>query len=199
MLGERVAFDANGPQMRALERDVIAAYEADYAQAWDAMLADLNVVQQRSLSQAAQDLYILASPQSPMRSLLASVARQLTLSVRAGLAAPQAGSRPGLGDRYVASRLQSVLGNPTSATAAALPPGHEIDERYKALIDLVGEGPGAPIDQVLRSLERYAAAACEDGRDAGQQRIGCATPPGIDPHLPCGPKRRRSRSRWHAG
>ena len=38
------------------------------------MLADLNVVQLRSLSQAAQDLYILASHKSPMRSLLASIA-----------------------------------------------------------------------------------------------------------------------------
>ena len=57
VLGERIEFDPNGPQMRALERDVIALYEADYAPAWDLMLADLNVVQLRSLSQAAQDLY----------------------------------------------------------------------------------------------------------------------------------------------
>ena len=44
-----------------------------------------------------------------------------------------------------------MLGNPAAATAP-LPPGHEIDERYKALRDLVGDGPGAPIDQALRSL-----------------------------------------------
>ena len=71
VLGGRVAFDPNGPQMQALERDVVALYQADYVPAWDLMLADLNVVQLRSLSQAAQDLYILASPESPMRSLLA--------------------------------------------------------------------------------------------------------------------------------
>ena len=34
VLGERVESDANGPQMRALERDVIGLYEADYAPAW---------------------------------------------------------------------------------------------------------------------------------------------------------------------
>ncbi|HEY7576686.1 MAG TPA: type VI secretion system membrane subunit TssM, partial [Acetobacteraceae bacterium] len=83
VLGNRVAFDPDGPQMQVLERDVIALYEADYAPAWDVMLADLNVVQLRSLSQAAQDLYILAAPDSPMRNLLVSVSRQLTLSVPA--------------------------------------------------------------------------------------------------------------------
>ena len=66
VLGNREAFDPSGPQMPALQRDVITLYEADYAPAWDLMLADLNVEPLRSLSQAAQDLYILASPESPM-------------------------------------------------------------------------------------------------------------------------------------
>ena len=79
--------------MGALERDVIALYQADYIKAWDAMVADLNVVPLRSLTQAAQDLYILASPQSPMKDLLASDARQVTLSV------PPAGMAPAAGDK----------------------------------------------------------------------------------------------------
>jgi type VI secretion system protein ImpL len=178
VLGQRVAFDANGPQMRALEHDVIAAYEADYTQTWDAMLADLNVIQQRSLSQAAQDLYILASPQSPMRNLLVSAARQLTLSVAPDKA--QAAPVKSSGDT-VTSRLASVLGN-TQSTVPEMLPGHEIDERYKALIDLVGEGRGSPIDQVLRSLSdmqqqlaKMAATLVSSG--------SVATPSGIDPAL----------------
>jgi type VI secretion system protein ImpL len=153
VLGQRVAFDPNGPQMRALERDVVALYEADYAPAWDLMLADLNVTQLRSLAQAAQDLYILASPQSPMRTLLASITRQLTLSVPS---TPSAGTHA-VSARATAEtaehRLQALFGRaqPTTSTAQ-LPPGHEIDEHYKALRDLIGDGPGAPIDQVLRSL-----------------------------------------------
>ena len=94
VLGERTPNSIRtGRRCGALERDVIALYEADYIQAWDAMLADLNVVPLRSLSQAAQDLYILASPQSPMRDLLASIARQVTLSV------PPAGMAPAAGDK----------------------------------------------------------------------------------------------------
>lgn len=81
VLGKRTELDPNGPEMRGHERDMIALYSADYAGAWDKMLADLDVVPRRSLSRAAQDLYILSSPQSPMRDVLASAARQLTLSV----------------------------------------------------------------------------------------------------------------------
>ena len=97
VLGERVEFDPNGPQMRALQRDVIALYEADYAHAWDQMLADLNVVQLRSVSQAAQDLYILASPQSPARNLLAAISRQLISVHSAGTISRYAAYRPGIG------------------------------------------------------------------------------------------------------
>lgn len=153
VLGAQTELDPNGPQMVALERDVITLYEADYIQAWDAMLNDLNVVPLRSLSQAAQDLYILASPQSPMRDLLASIARQVTLSVLpAGMAAgankPAAGATQPVPNEHLIALFNTVQ----PGQAAPLPPGHEVDEHYKPLRDLVGSGPGAPIDLVLKSL-----------------------------------------------
>ena len=43
VLGGRVAFDPNGPQMQALERDVVSLYEVDYAPTWDLMMADMNI------------------------------------------------------------------------------------------------------------------------------------------------------------
>ena len=157
VLGQRAEVGTDAAQMRALEAQVIALYEADYAAAWDAMLLDLNVVPLRSLPQAAQDLYILASPQSPMRDLLASAGRQLTLSVpppppagAAGVAAAVQGAAQAA-VASAASRLPGVLGVAAGA-APALPPGHEIDLRHKALRDLVAGGAGAPIEQVLKAL-----------------------------------------------
>ncbi len=157
VLGQRAEIGTNASQMRALEAQVIALYEADYAAAWDVMLLDLNVVPLRSLPQAAQDLYILASPQSPMRDVLASAARQLTLSVppppsasaAGAVALVQAAAQSAVGN--AASRLPGVLGLAAGA-APALPPGHEIDLRYKPLRDLVAGGAGAPIEQVLKAL-----------------------------------------------
>jgi type VI secretion system protein ImpL len=152
VLGNRVAFDASDQQMQALRRDVIALYEADYVPAWDLMMADLNVAPLRSLSQAAQDLYILASPESPMRRLLVSISRQLTLSVPPG-GAPRtaAAEAPASGSE---DRFHGLFGTAQSASAPATPllPGHEVDERYQALRDLLSGGANAPIDQVLREL-----------------------------------------------
>jgi type VI secretion system protein ImpL len=151
VLGDRVQFDPRGLQMNTLQRDVVSLYEADYASAWDLMLADLNVVQLRSLSQAAQDLYILAAPESPMRRLLVAIARQLTLSVSPGGAQPAAVADTPADSTEL--RLRALLGAAQPTAQAAPPPlGHEIDQRYRALRELVGDGQGGPIDLVLRSL-----------------------------------------------
>jgi type VI secretion system protein ImpL len=151
-------------QQAQLANAVVKLYIEDYAKAWDALLQDLEIVALRSLPQAAQDLYVLASPQSPMKDLLTAVARQLTLSqppkpstAEAAAAAAEKEAAKTLGDKAAAATpnlarpsLAVLLGGQSGA-APALPPGHEIDERYKALRDLVA-GPGAPIDQVLKVL-----------------------------------------------
>jgi type VI secretion system protein ImpL len=184
VLGEKTELDPNGPQMGALERDVIGLYEADYMKAWDAMLDDLNVMPLRTLSQAAQDLYILASPQSPMRDLLASIARQVTLSVPpAGLAA--AGSQVKAGaaaSPTVDPRLAALFGGGQPGQVAPMAPGHEADEHFKALRDLVGSGPGAPIDLVLKSLNDLQQQLAK----MAAVPVGSAAPvppPGDDPSL----------------
>ena len=159
VLGPRAEVEAGSPQMQSLERDVIARYEADYAAQWDAMLADLSVVPMRAVPQAAQDLYILSSPQSPMRDLLASVARQLSLSVppapsaAAGVVAAAANAAAGAATKAAGgagAQLQGLLGAATGP--APKPPGQEIDDRYKPLRDFVGTGPGAPIDAALKVM-----------------------------------------------
>ena len=156
VLGQRVQLDPHGPQMQAVQREMIALYETDYARAWDAMLADLNIVPMRSLPRAAQDLYILASPESPMRALLVSMARQLHLSLppdatTVGKPAAEPVVQPVT--ETAAEQLQAVLGKVQPATdAAPAAPGQVIDARFAALLLLVGDGPGAPIDQVLKSL-----------------------------------------------
>jgi type VI secretion system protein ImpL len=135
--GRRSAKALDPVQTRLLEAQILRLYQIDYVRSWDGMVSDLSVAPLKSVSRAAQDLYVLASPQSPMRALLTSIARQVTLA-----ASVKGGQQPGT-DRQGA--------------------GAEIDERYRSLRDLVGTGPGAPIDQVLRSLndmqQQFAKAA----------------------------------------
>lgn len=150
VLGRKEEIDPKGEQKRTLEQEVIALYETDYAKVWDAMLADLNLVPMHTLTQAAQELFIVSSDHSPLRALLASVARQLTLSEppASQQRARATASTAAVGD--TALRLQMLLGAKAESVAAR--PGHEIDGRYKALRDLVGTGAGAPIEQVMRAL-----------------------------------------------
>ncbi|MFH5926814.1 type VI secretion system membrane subunit TssM [Roseomonas xinghualingensis] len=160
VLGRNAEVNVGGTQLRQLERDVVALYAADYAAAWDAMLQDLDVVPLRSLTQASQDLYILASPQSPMKALLEAVAQQLTLSEAPPAQGGVAGAGADIAARAQAAgaaaageanaRVSALLGGAGAAPAA--PPGQEIDQRYQALRDLVAGGAGAPINQMLKLL-----------------------------------------------
>ncbi len=82
--------DFAAAELHDLRAAVTARYYADFTQRWDAMLADLNVAPMSSLPQGAQTLYILTSPESPLRSLLQSIAGQIDLSGNA----PEAGAAP---------------------------------------------------------------------------------------------------------
>jgi type VI secretion system protein ImpL len=148
-----------------LANAVVKLYVDDYEKAWDAMLQQLQIVPLRSLPQAAQDLYILASPDSPMKKLLTAVARQLTLSeppkptpAEAAAAEAQKSVEKAAKDKAASlvpdlakTSYTALLGGPSGA-APALPPGHEVDEKYRELRDLVATSGGAPIDQVLKVL-----------------------------------------------
>lgn len=84
VLGDAIPSDS--PRLRTLEADVATLYAAEYAAAWSGLLSDLDPAPLRSLAQAAQDLFVLAAPQSPMRAMLAAAAEQL---------APATGAPPG--------------------------------------------------------------------------------------------------------
>ncbi len=160
VLGKDAQIDPLSPQVQTLQRDVIALYSAEYARQWDALLGDLDVAPMRNLQQAVQELYILASPQSPMRDLLAGITRQLTLTqppppppgvagaVQGAVqgAAAAASQAAGSGAASLQSLFKQVNGPPPE------PPGKAIEDRYAALIAFVGKPPGAPIDNALKLL-----------------------------------------------
>jgi type VI secretion system protein ImpL len=185
VLGPGSEIAPDGAQAQRLERDVITLYEADYAKQWDAMLADLSLVPLRTPEQAEQDLYILGSPQSPIRDILASTARQLTLS-QPPPAPPGEAAAKSVGESALkklvpdaAERLKSVLPAP-GAGPAAEPPGKKIDAQYRALRDFVGSGPGAPIDQALKAIDALHLQLAKLGAPAPGAAPTPAVPTGED-------------------
>jgi type VI secretion system protein ImpL len=177
VLGNRPADASADPAMLTLERDVVALYCNDYAKVWDAMLADIAVVPLRDLQSAVQDLYVLASPQSPMRDLLTSIVRQLTLSVPPP-APPGAAGVVAAATNAATQASPRLAGMFDQGSAPAAPPGQAIDDRYRALRDYVGNGPGAPIDitlKLLNDLQQQLAALA--GAAAGGTAPAVATGP----------------------
>jgi type VI secretion system protein ImpL len=187
VLGQKApVLDTN--QQRELAEQVVKLYLDDYAKAWDALLQDLEVVPLRSVPQGAQDLYVLGAPNSPMKVLLTAIARQLTLSeppkqTKEAAAAAAAVKEVEKSSRDKATAAIPNLAKPSfsillggqSGAAPSLPPGHEIDERYKPLRDLVDTSAGASIDQVLKvlnDLQQQLAKLAAAGTSAPAATVG---------------------------
>ena len=164
VLGQKVPVNFDLSKQSEVANEVVKQYMEDYAKAWDGLLLDLEIAPLRSLNQASQDLYILASKQSPLKELLVAVARQLTLSEPPKPSAVEAAAAADL-EKVAKEKAAAVA--PTVARSAALaallagqagatpalPPGHQIDERYRQLRELVTPPGAAPIDQVLKVLD----------------------------------------------
>jgi type VI secretion system protein ImpL len=164
-----------------LQQDVLNLYYDDYARMWDGMLADLAIASFRGMGQAVDTLNILSAPQSPMRDLLASAGRQLTLSVPPD-GQPQAQGQPAAGaapaPQSASARLQAVFGAAQPGAPPPPPPGSAIDDRYARLRQYVGAGPGAPVDNTLRMLSDLYQQLARMAANPGQPITPGA---GLDP------------------
>ncbi len=127
VLGRRT--EIGQAELRELSGAIVAGYVADYDRIWDAVLDDLNVRPLLSLVQAAQDLYVLASPESPMRALAASLAHEL------------GGADASIGARY----WPLIDAAPNPAGAAIDPALRQLAEVQQTLAKLAALPVGAPI------------------------------------------------------
>jgi type VI secretion system protein ImpL len=138
--------------VQSIEQGVISLYAKDYEQRWDAMLNDIGVAPFHDHMDTVQKLYVMASPQSPMRDLLVSMTHQLTPArAAAQVTAQTTKAKPDA----QATRLSAIL-VPTAAAAVLPPPlGHEIDDHYQPLVDFTGpSGQAGPITDVFHLLNQ---------------------------------------------
>jgi type VI secretion system protein ImpL len=166
VLGTQAEVAPTGAALDALQQQVVALYVADYAKTWDGMIADLALTPEHSLAQEVEALFVLGSPQSPMRTLLAAMAQQLTLAPAKAPAAPA---------NAAVTAVADLLGQQPAA-----PLGAAIDARYQTLRDYVGQGPGAPLDLALNAI---------NGLQQSLAQLASANPatpaiaPAVDPML----------------
>ena len=139
------ALPADSPARRSLEADIANLYATEYAAVWDGLFADIDPLPPRNLTQAAQDLFILASSYSPIRKVLVSAAAQL---------APATGAPPGPATdavRAIDQRYQLLRG--------------VVGDGGAAPIDLVLR----PLSNLQQQLAKQAASTTRQAAtDAGQ-------------------------------
>ncbi len=188
VLGRPAAFGA--AELAALNASVTALYLADFTARWDAMLADLNIAPVTSLPQAAQSLYILSSPESPLRTAVRSIGAQLALDGPAG--APAAahfrplidlaggdGAQLERGLRLLADVQQPLAKIAALPVGTAAPPGGE--DISNALAAYAARQP-QPLQRWLLAVGN-AAKALRTG-NARQQLLLAYNAPG-GPALAC--------------
>ena len=154
-----------------LEQAVLRLYAEEYARQWQRMLDDLNLSPlPAQLAQQAEALNLLGAPNSPMKDLLRSIARQLTVGTP-----PQGWAPPGQQPRPAAQPGQPQ--QPAEPTGAE-PVAQLVEQRFEVLRAAAGD----PMDGVLRivndlfvQVQRLATAppgtvpAQAAGLDPGQR------------------------------
>jgi type VI secretion system protein ImpL len=84
VLGRAQSVPAEGPAADALEHAVVTLYVADYERQWDRLLGDLALAPLGEHDETVRRLYVLSSPQSPIRDLLTAIVDEVTLCRNCG-------------------------------------------------------------------------------------------------------------------
>jgi len=167
VLGPQARNVAGADDPTRLEVAVLTLYANEYVQVWERMLQDLNIQPlARNPTAAAEALNLLGAPNSPMRDILRSIARQLSPGTNPDAQpAPQGGQQQG----GAAQRVQAAQGGPEPSSAE--PVTRIVEPRFQRLREV----PGQPLDGALAILnDLYAQMA----------RLATAPPGSVLPPLP---------------
>lgn len=155
VLGPSGAAEQTEAALAALSRDVLGLYYSDYIAAWDAMLADLDILPLQSLGQAVEVTNVLSGTSSPIRYLLEAVAEETRLTEPLPQAQVEEGA---LGDALAAGTAVAAVG----VQVAQRNVGADNRRLLAALQGVAGGGgapvvPGAPVEARFDWLHRLVA------------------------------------------
>jgi type VI secretion system protein ImpL len=133
-----------------LTAQVTELYERDYANWWDELLNDLEIVSFSTVQQYTDELGILIGPVSPLRGILKTVVENTSLVTASADAAapPSIGTRLTEGAKDLFNSAQQKI---TGTSAAA--PGTFITQHFQPIHRLMAGAP-APIDAVFDQVRK---------------------------------------------
>ncbi|MGE3934002.1 MAG: type VI secretion system membrane subunit TssM [Rhodospirillaceae bacterium] len=197
VVGEGARSVEDARRIDQVRRDILGLYQNEYVTHWDGLLTDLMVVPLQNRVQAMEILNALGGPQSPLKLVLAAVAKETQLTAislapelppgvaqAAGAAAQGAAAARPPANPQVQSMVQALTGGQRPD-----PPGSLVEQRFANIQRLVAaQGGVAPIDDVLNSLNGIyvqLTAATDDttamgGALQGLRNVAAKLPPPVN-------------------
>ena len=187
VLGRQDRVENDGKQIAQLRQDVLGLYLDDYVRKWDSLIADVQIVPFRSMSEGLDELNTLSGPNSPFRNLfqafdaetqLVQVTQEGKLAAASAKLGGQEVTREAqkkISDRE--RRIAMMLGNVFAPGAPVIDPAQRVNDHFKWLHDFVGtpDKPGgmeavlAKMAQIYQSFSQVAASP-----NAAQALLGAA-------------------------
>jgi type VI secretion system protein ImpL len=154
-----------------LSADVIDLYEKDYINAWEKLLADIELISFPTIDKAAAALGVLAAPSSPLKGLLQTVDQNTHLVPGPG----EVQGKVEQAKQAVEDRLGKLLdrGKELAGVQTSAKPGTQISQHFaglhQSLVGPPGTPPGqAPIDKILARLGQIQLQAQAVGTGIGE-------------------------------
>ena len=158
--------------------DVRERYMQDYEKQWLELLSDIRLVRSSGLSQTIEHAKILSAPDSPLKRLVASAAKELSFANLEDAAKAQAEkAAKSTVDQALSSLRYGKLFAGPGAQADGKPssarPEDGVEARFAPLRNLVaqqGQAGAAPIDAVMQSMSEFYTQlrAAEESLGRGQ-------------------------------
>ena len=176
--GSRASSLRDPMAQQRLADEVRRLYLTEYAQVWEAFIADVKLLPTADLAQAVQMARVLSAPENPLVPLLKAMSHETTLGDSKDLTA-KVESKARESVNKAREELGRLIGDKPQAGAVARGARIEsiVDDRFSGLRQLVtapgGQGP-APIDATVALInEVYTQLSAADTAVKG----GNAPPP----------------------
>ena len=131
-------------------------YAQDYARQWESLLGDIRVLPSSSIAQTLDQAKVLAAPDSPLKKLLQSAARELSLTSIEDAAKQQAAKEA---EKKLGASTYGKLFQGQGPKLAGPIPEDAVDSRFAPLRNFVLPNPAgvAPIDSLMQSLAQFVS------------------------------------------
>ena len=169
VVGQEAAIGEDPVALTRLQNDVASLYLNEFGTQWDRLLGDVAIIPFSNVNQGVQTLGILSAPDSPLRGLMVSAAKETWLSkppptgvagaAQAGAGAANVGAAVAAVQAQAGAQAQDRLAQMLGAGAPQQggvvdQASRYTDQHFKALHDLADGPPTGPlpIDGVIAGL-----------------------------------------------